>query len=112
MSKDLNNLAGGQTRSPFHLFDKMMEGFALCEIICDGEGKPCDFRYLLVNQGFERLIGLKREEVVGRTAGEVFPGIEPMWIENYGRVALEEKSARRFRFTYVTPGSSRRSLRT
>ena len=83
-----------QTRSPFHLFDKMMEGFALCEIICDAGGRPCDFRYLMVNQGFESIIGLKREEVVGRTARELFPGIEPMWIETYGRVALQEQSAR------------------
>lgn len=86
--------ADANTRSPFHLFDKMMEGFALCEIICDAEGRPCDFRYLLVNEGFERLIGLKREEVLGRTAQELFPGIEPMWIENYGRVALDGQSAR------------------
>ncbi|HWB59365.1 MAG TPA: PAS domain-containing protein, partial [Chthoniobacteraceae bacterium] len=81
-------------RGPFHLFDRMMEGLALCEIICDGDGHPNDFRYLLVNERFEQIIGKKRKDVIGRTAQELFPGIEPMWIENYARVAITEQSAR------------------
>ncbi|HUJ11752.1 MAG TPA: PAS domain S-box protein [Verrucomicrobiae bacterium] len=69
------------------LFESMHEGFALCEIICDGAGQPCDFRYLEVNSTFED-IGIKRGDVLGKTAREVFPQIEDYWIDIYGRVAL------------------------
>ena len=71
------------------LFENMMEGFALCEIVCNHDGQPCDFRYIDVNAAFESIIGLKREEVVGKTARELFPGIEPMWLEVYSKVALQ-----------------------
>ncbi|MCE5182111.1 MAG: EAL domain-containing protein [Betaproteobacteria bacterium] len=76
------------------LFDSMLNGFSLCEIIVDDAGIPCDFRYLEINPAFERLTGLRRDAVVGKRVREVMPGIEPVWIETYGRVALNGESAR------------------
>ena len=70
------------------LFSTMVEGFALHEIICDSDGRPCDYRFLEVNPAFERQTGLQSADLVGRTVREVLPGIEPIWIERYGRVAL------------------------
>ena len=70
------------------LFNNMTEGFATHEIVCDGEGKPCDYRFLEINPAFERLTGLKREQTIGKLASEVIPGLEPFWIEKYGEVAL------------------------
>ena len=70
------------------LFDSMHEGFALHEIVCDEAGQPIDFRFLEVNDAFERLTGLARERVVGRRVREVMPDLEPYWIDVYGRVAL------------------------
>jgi len=70
------------------LFDTMTEGFALHEIIVDFEGRPCDYRFLDVNPAFERLTGLKRENLVGKRVLEVLPRTESHWIESYGRVAL------------------------
>jgi two-component system cell cycle sensor histidine kinase/response regulator CckA len=70
------------------LFQEMISGFALHEIILDEEGKPCDYRFLEVNPAFEKLTGLKGEEIIGRNVTEVLPGIEPYWIEAYGKVAL------------------------
>lgn len=70
------------------LFNSMTEGFALHEIICDENGTPCDCRFLDINPAFERLTGLKREDVLYRTQKEVLPGNDPYWIENYGKVAL------------------------
>ena len=74
------------------LFEMMREGFALCEIICDASGRPCDFRYLEVNSAFEQIIGLPRGAVVGKTVREIFPATESYWIETYGEVALTGKS--------------------
>jgi PAS domain S-box-containing protein len=76
------------------LFDTMTEGFALCEIICNEEGKPRDFRYLAVNPAFQSQTGLKSENIRGKTVMELFPETEPIWIERYGRVALTGESER------------------
>jgi PAS domain S-box-containing protein len=75
------------------LFETMSEGFALHEIVCDKEGKPCDYRFLEVNPAFERLTGLKRQDVVGKTLSEVLPNSEPFWVQSYGRVALTGEPA-------------------
>lgn len=70
------------------LFNKMLDGFSLNEIICDEEGRPVDYYLLAVNPAFERMTGLKAEDAVGKTVREALPGIEPHWIETYGKVAL------------------------
>ncbi len=70
------------------LFREMLDGFALHEIILDAQGNPADYRFLAINPAFERMTGLKAPELVGRTVLEVLPGIEPRWIETYGKVAL------------------------
>ena len=70
------------------IFRQMLNGFAIHEIICDAQDRPVDYRFLAVNPTFERLTGLKAQDVVGRTVREVLPGTEPRWIETYGRVAL------------------------
>jgi two-component system cell cycle sensor histidine kinase/response regulator CckA len=64
------------------------DGVAVHEIILDEAGTPVDYRFLDVNPAFERLTGLARSDVVGRTVREAIPEIEPAWIERYGRVAL------------------------
>ncbi len=63
-------------------------GYALHEIICGDDGIPSDYRFLLVNPAFERIIGLKADMVIDRTVLEVLPGTEHYWIETYGKVAL------------------------
>lgn len=70
------------------LFENMTEGFALHEIICDSSGKPVDYRFMQVNPAFERLTGLARADLIGKTVRAVLPGTEDFWIERYGQVAL------------------------
>ncbi len=74
------------------LFDSMLSGFALHEIILDANGRPADYRFLEVNPAFERLTGLRAADIVGRTFSEVLPGAEPQWVERFGRVALTGES--------------------
>ena len=76
------------------LFPEILEnspfGLAHHEILLDAEGKPCDYRFIRVNAGFERLTGLSKAQVTGRTAREAIPGIEHSsfdWIAAFGRVA-------------------------
>ncbi|MDO8586344.1 MAG: PAS domain S-box protein [Armatimonadota bacterium] len=75
------------------LFDTMSEGFALCEMIWDEEGRPCDFRYLDVNPAWEEHTGIARDNVIGHAVKEVIPSIESFWIEKYAEVVRTGKSA-------------------
>lgn len=70
------------------LFMELMSGFSFHEIICDESGVPCDYRFIEVNPAFEKLTGLKRDQVIGKRVLEILPDTEPYWIERYGRVAL------------------------
>jgi len=76
------------------LFDEMLEGFALHEIIRDDGGSPVDYRFLQVNDAFERLTGLRRTDILGRTGREVLPDDNPEWLERFGRVALTGQPSR------------------
>ena len=70
------------------LFQHMLDGFALHEIICDASGRPVDYRFLEVNPAFERHTGLGARFIKGRTVREVLPTVEQVWIDTYGEVAL------------------------
>ncbi len=83
-----------ESEARYHsLFEMMTEGFALHEIVCDEQRQPCNYRFIEVNSAFERLTGLKREDVIGRLVTEVLPGDENWWIERYGKVALTGEPA-------------------
>ncbi len=75
------------------LFQEMFDGFALHEIICDVKGQPSDYRFLAVNPAFEKMTGLRAEDVLGRTVLDVIPGTEQYWIDTYGKVALTGEPA-------------------
>lgn len=70
------------------LFESMTEGLALHELIFDKKGVPCDCRFLEVNPAFEKLTGLKRQDVIGRLSSEVLPNNDLHWLEIFGRVTL------------------------
>jgi PAS domain S-box-containing protein len=70
------------------LFTEMPTGFALHEIICNEGGDPIDYRFLEVNPAFEKITGLKAEDVIGKTALQTMPLLEDYWIQRYGNVAL------------------------
>ena len=72
------------------LFANMLDGYAYCKMIFDGKGKPVDFAYLEVNDAFEKLTGLKKEDVIGKKVTETILGTEiahPELFDIYGRVA-------------------------
>ena len=74
------------------LIGKMLNGFALHEIICDAVGQPCDYRFIEVNSAFEEMTGLKAEEIVGKSILDVLPHTESYWIDSFGKVALTGES--------------------
>ena len=55
------------------LFQHLLDGFALHEIITDDQGKPVDYRFLEIIPAFEKLTGLRPEFTVGRRVNEILP---------------------------------------
>lgn len=70
------------------LITQMAQGLAVHEVIFDQSGNPVDFRYLDVNGSYEKLTGMKREDIIGKTALEIIPEMDKSWIGKYGQVAL------------------------
>ncbi len=74
------------------LFNSIDEGFCICEILTDENGKPYDYRWLEINPAWEKQTGLNNP--VGRTALELVPNLEQHWIDIYGKVALTGEPVR------------------
>jgi len=75
------------------LFQEMISGCALHEMILDPNGTPCDYRFLEINPAFERMTGLTREKVIGKRVLDILPETEALWIERYGQVAMTGEPA-------------------
>ncbi len=73
------------------LITAMDQGMALHEIITDENGTPTDYVFLDINDSYTRLVGVTREQIIGKRVKEVMPNVEQYWIDNYGKVALTGK---------------------
>ena len=95
LAKGRTKAFGGDWKQFDSFLDKMLDGFAYHKIVFDKAGKPVDYVFLEVNSAFEKMMGLKREQIIGRKVTEVLPGIEKDpadWI--YGKVALTGEPVR------------------
>jgi signal transduction histidine kinase len=73
------------------LFRNMLDAFVYSKIFVDSNGKPFDGLILEVNEAFEKITGIKREDAVGKKITELVPGVQndpAGWIAIYGRVAI------------------------
>ena len=69
------------------IFENNSSGICLDEVIYDDEGNAVDYRIIDVNESFEGIIGIKRSEIAGRLASEVYgPGPVP-FLEIFSAVA-------------------------
>lgn len=72
------------------LFNARSTGVTHLRVITDEGGKPIDFIILQVNHAYETITGIKKADIEGKKATDIFPGVENGlydYIENYGRVA-------------------------
>jgi signal transduction histidine kinase len=67
------------------LFNAIDEGYCIIEILFDAQDQPVNYRYLEVNESFERQTGLTG--AVGKTILQLIPNIESCWLQAYGKVA-------------------------
>jgi PAS domain S-box-containing protein len=70
------------------LFGNMAEGVILHEVILDDAGRPSNYRIIDCNPQSERILGLKRAEMVDRLATEVYQTQAPPYLAEFSRVAL------------------------
>lgn len=68
------------------LFQSMLNGFSLHEVIRDNEGRPYDFKYVEVNPAFESFTGLARDQVLQRGINDILPNVKPEIMQRYSDV--------------------------
>ena len=74
------------------IFNLSAAGIGCYKIICNEDGKPVDFLFVQVNPAYEKLLGQKAGDVIGKRGTEVFPAIQEdsfSWIEEFGKIALQ-----------------------
>jgi PAS domain S-box-containing protein len=81
-----------QERRYESLYDSMQEGTALHEIIYDANNKAVDYRILDVNPAYEKILGLNKEQVVGRKALEIYGVDTTPYLDIYAKVAATRQS--------------------
>lgn len=85
LQESMERLAASEEQ--FHaLFDAMAEGVALHRICYDEEGHPCDYRLEEVNHRYRDILGLSRDEVVGKLATEVYRISHAPYLQEYATV--------------------------
>ncbi len=74
------------------LFNSIDEGYCVIQMIFDENSKPTDYRFLLINESFDKQTGMK--DAVGKRMREFAPNHEDHWFETYGKIALTGESNR------------------
>ena len=95
-SEELNDAYETLHKSEKHyrmLFSNMTEAFFLAEVIYNKDGKPRDYRFLGVNPAYELNMGVKKEQMLGKSLFDVFPNAGPISIEKYKEIAISGQSA-------------------
>ncbi|KXZ39243.1 PAS domain S-box-containing protein/diguanylate cyclase (GGDEF) domain-containing protein [Alkalithermobacter thermoalcaliphilus JW-YL-7 = DSM 7308] len=75
------------------ILQKSPIAYANHKIVLDENNIPCDYIFLEVNEAFEKMTGLKKENVIGKKVTQVIPNIKEDdfdWIKFYGEVALNK----------------------
>ncbi len=68
------------------LFNNMEEGVALQRLACDRDGRVINYEIIDVNKGFEAILQLPREQVIYRSATEVYGVPEAPYLSEYAAV--------------------------
>ncbi len=67
-------------------FEQLHDGFMVGEVLWDAAGSATGWRYLEVNDAWERLTGLSRQDVIGRTSRERPLAFEPDALADFAEV--------------------------
>lgn len=79
------------------LLNNMIEGVGIHQMIYDKNNNPIDYKILDVNTSYEKLLGLKKDDVINKLASEAYGSIPAL--KEYSDVVLNQK-AMKFDFYY------------
>ncbi|MFW9773701.1 MAG: PAS domain S-box protein, partial [Candidatus Thorarchaeota archaeon] len=74
------------------LFNNSASGIAYHKIVYNSKGKPINYIITDVNPQYEKIILLKKEDVINRTATEVYRVEKPPYLDNFSKVAETQES--------------------
>jgi len=74
------------------LFSTTNEGICIHELLLYKGGEPIDYRILDVNRKYEEILGMKREDIVGKKGTEIYQTDTAPYLELYSKVALTGKT--------------------
>jgi len=83
-----------------HLFNNSINGYILSEVIYDDSGSPIDGTVLDVNQAFERQFGLKKEDILGKSAVKLFPAFREQGVLGYFVHVVKTGEVKKFEFHF------------
>jgi len=66
------------------LFNSILQGFCIIEMIWNRYGQPVDYRFMEVNPAFQKQTGIV--DYLGRTIKEICPDHENHWFRTYGEI--------------------------
>jgi PAS domain S-box-containing protein len=73
------------------LFSNMLEGVAFHQMIFNDAKVPVNYKVVAVNKAFEKLLGLKAKDVIGKDAKEAYTEI-PLYFDKYIEVVRDKKA--------------------
>lgn len=73
------------------LFENTDDAFQIIEPLYDKSGVIQDFKFVEVNSKYEKHTGFKGKYLVGKTARQVYPDIEPHWLDLYEKADKTSK---------------------
>jgi len=73
------------------LFNNMLSGLMVCDVIFDEKGEPADHRFVQGNPAFEKLTGLSLKDQIGRTSKDFAIGWPPEVVKKLYQVAITEE---------------------
>lgn len=74
-----------------HIIKSPIMGFAHHKVVLSDLNEPVDYMFLEVNETFEELTGLKKENIINKKVTDAIPDIKKSefdWIAYYGNIAL------------------------
>jgi PAS domain S-box-containing protein len=69
------------------IYVTMHEGLAIHRMLYDASSRPVDYIVLDINPAFTSVVGVKREDVIGRKMSELLPNEAPPWLDIFSKVA-------------------------
>jgi len=81
----------------FELFENMIEGVGIYELIFDENKNPIDYLILYINKSYEDILDLNKDDVKGKLSSVVYGDV--LALKEYSDVVINKKSSK-FQFYY------------